>query len=255
MDASDQVTVNSQLSPALGALFAVGNQSQAIIEVLNRDIVVYEDPCVLVLCLDDDIAVKITNENLLNEYAALSYLQKHCPRLSVPRPHGLVRFGHFYLLFTSFIPGLDLEKAWPQLQETEKLDISQQLESIFVELRSIPFPNNQPIGVGGENCKDIRRNVRISSKPMYNVDQFQDFIFTGSKTASSLYVDFLRSLFPAPEAKCVFTHGDVRPANIIVQKDESETWKVVAIIDWQSSGFYPEYWECIKVTNNFKGNV
>ncbi len=39
----------------------------------------------------------------------------------------------------------------------------------------------------------------------------------------------------------VMTHNDFAPSNIIVQGS-----KVVAILDWEFSGFYPEYWEYCK---------
>lgn len=39
----------------------------------------------------------------------------------------------------------------------------------------------------------------------------------------------------------VMTHGDFSPRNIIVQGS-----KVVAIVDWEMSGYYPEYWEYVK---------
>jgi hypothetical protein len=47
----------------------------------------------------------------------------------------------------------------------------------------------------------------------------------------------------------VFTHGDVRPANIRVVED-GESWKISGFIDWEFSRFYPEYWESFKMTNN-----
>jgi aminoglycoside phosphotransferase (APT) family kinase protein len=39
----------------------------------------------------------------------------------------------------------------------------------------------------------------------------------------------------------VFTHGDLRPQNIMIKNGN-----VVAIIDWELSGWYPEYWEFAK---------
>lgn len=39
----------------------------------------------------------------------------------------------------------------------------------------------------------------------------------------------------------VFTHGDLRPDNIIVKNG-----RVTAIIDWEMAGWYPEYWEFAK---------
>ncbi|PHH88080.1 hypothetical protein CDD83_8028 [Cordyceps sp. RAO-2017] len=251
LDVSNSLVIISEPSPDLQVLFQSKNLSQAIMDLLEHGHVLYKSPSAMVLGVYDKIAVKITHENLATEHAALSYLQRQLPSLPIPRPHGLVRLGTFYILFTTLIPGLDLDKAWPRLEGSQKQDISNQLDSIFSKLRSLPFPDRHLIGgAHGEGCKDIRRDIRTSSKPIEGVKQFEDFIFAGSKTASPLYVDLLRSLAQSPQAKCVFTHGDVRPANIMVDRANDGSWKVVAIIDWDASGFYPEYWECIKVTNN-----
>ena len=41
--------------------------------------------------------------------------------------------------------------------------------------------------------------------------------------------------------RIMFAHGDLRPANTMV-KDGN----VTAIIDWEVSGWYPEYWDFAK---------
>ena len=41
--------------------------------------------------------------------------------------------------------------------------------------------------------------------------------------------------------RILFAHSDLRPQNIIVKDG-----KVAAIIDWERSGWYPEYWEYAK---------
>jgi thiamine kinase-like enzyme len=51
---------------------------------------------------------------------------------------------------------------------------------------------------------------------------------------------FLHGMLPQSHQIC-FTHGDLRQQNIMV-KDGN----VVAIIDWELSGWYPEYWEFTK---------
>ena len=35
----------------------------------------------------------------------------------------------------------------------------------------------------------------------------------------------------------------------MVRQDPAGAWSVVALIDWETSGFYPEYWEAVKATN------
>jgi thiamine kinase-like enzyme len=47
----------------------------------------------------------------------------------------------------------------------------------------------------------------------------------------------------ADNRKICFTHGDAHAGNIMVRGK-----KVVGLIDFELSGFYPEYWEYGKVT-------
>lgn len=44
-----------------------------------------------------------------------------------------------------------------------------------------------------------------------------------------------------PQHEIVLTHSDFSPRNILVRGDQ-----VVALIDWEMAGFYPEYWEYVK---------
>ncbi|KAF5643559.1 kinase [Fusarium tjaetaba] len=48
----------------------------------------------------------------------------------------------------------------------------------------------------------------------------------------------------------VFTHADLNLRNILVDKvtrlDGTRGWVVSGIVDWENSGFYPEYWDCTK---------
>lgn len=41
-----------------------------------------------------------------------------------------------------------------------------------------------------------------------------------------------------------FAHADLAPRNIIVDKD---TGCINAIIDWERSGWYPEYWDIVRM--------
>ncbi|GAB1312096.1 hypothetical protein MFIFM68171_02306 [Madurella fahalii] len=182
--------------------------------------------------VSNGIAAKATIEqHILAEYPTLAYLQQHLPDFPAPRLHGVVRIGTYGLLFTTYIPGLDLEKAWPKLGDAEKRSISSQLDVLLQKLRSFPLPENSPLGgVSGQGCKDGRRAIRVSSEPILDIKEFQNFIFAGSKTASPIYTQFLRELMPAAA--------------------KAAAGLSLPFFDWEFSGFYPEYWECVKMTNN-----
>jgi aminoglycoside phosphotransferase (APT) family kinase protein len=50
--------------------------------------------------------------------------------------------------------------------------------------------------------------------------------------------------------KIVFTHGDVSPRNIMVERITNSTgvrgWRLSGIIDWETAGYYPDYWHYTK---------
>jgi len=46
------------------------------------------------------------------------------------------------------------------------------------------------------------------------------------------------------ECDIKFTHGDLHPSNIIITS--SAPYHVVAIVDWEQSGWLPSYWEVRK---------
>jgi thiamine kinase-like enzyme len=42
-----------------------------------------------------------------------------------------------------------------------------------------------------------------------------------------------------------FTHGDLHTSNIMITC--SKPYRVIALIDWEQSGWFPEYWEARKL--------
>ncbi|KAG4430264.1 hypothetical protein IFR05_014260 [Cadophora sp. M221] len=255
---SDTATILSPLSDEVTELLTKDdNLSRAIIELLGQGEVLFQYPhgfSTMVLRVSEAIVVKVVRDvDNTTEYTSMQYLRDQKSSIPAPRPHGLVKMNKFSLIFMTFISGVDLEEAWSHLEDHQKRDISGQLDVILSDLRSLPFPKNQPLGgVQGEGCKDARRNIRISSKPIITPKDFEDFIFSNPNSGSTIYLKFLRRFYPSdqPVPDCVFTHGDIRPANIKVTQNEDGSWRVLGIVDWEYSGFYPAYWESLKVTNN-----
>jgi hypothetical protein len=53
-------------------------------------------------------------------------------------------------------------------------------------------------------------------------------------------MDFVKAM-PRHERQIVLTHGDLLLRNILVRDA-----KVLAILDWEMAGYFPEYWEYVK---------
>ena len=47
-----------------------------------------------------------------------------------------------------------------------------------------------------------------------------------------------------PQSKgCVFTYGVIAPRNMLV----NESCRITGIVDWELTGWYPEFWEYAKI--------
>ena len=64
-----------------------------------------------------------------------------------------------------------------------------------------------------------------------------------------MYIKLLRSMSQSQTPKVAFTLGDLHPENIVVQSDKEGNYRISGVLDWEMSGFYPDYWESIKATN------
>ena len=201
-------------------------------------------------CSSDTVVKMIPNFEDFTEYTALQYLRRHAPEIPVPEPLGAMMSEQTAYIFMSFIPGPTLESVWAQLPNQQKISLSNQLSGILLELRQIQIPKHCTFGgVGGEGCKDTRRHTRISQTTIRSLAEFENFIFSNPHFGGSVYIKLLRSMSQSHPSKIVFSHGDLRPANIVVLPDQEGSYTISGILDWEMSGFYPDYWEAIKATN------
>ncbi|PTD02062.1 hypothetical protein FCULG_00012976 [Fusarium culmorum] len=152
---TEPFTIIHELSAEVKQLLNPGDLSKALLDLLHRGDILFQTACVMVLKIGESIVVKITQADTSTEYRSLCYLQQHLPIFPAPRAHGLLQLGAYNLLFTSFIPGTELEKAWPQMDEVEKRAVCSNLDEVISLLRSIPFSHGTPL------VEWVERVVRI----------------------------------------------------------------------------------------------
>ncbi|KAJ8111343.1 hypothetical protein OPT61_g6038 [Boeremia exigua] len=153
-------------------------------------------------------------------------------------------FGSVYdtYIFMELIEGEDLGRSWGNCTSTEKEMISADLKKHITELRALPMPGY--IGSVDEGpVTDIILEWSTPSKgPFKSVKEFNTTIADTFVAKSKSQVGpYIRGMLDAHKHKIVFTHGDLRPRNIVVRNG-----RVTAIIDWEMAGWYPEYWEFAK---------
>ncbi|WPG99016.1 Hypothetical protein R9X50_00181800 [Acrodontium crateriforme] len=77
---------------------------------------------------------------------------------------------------------------------------------------------------------------RLLASPFDGVGGFRHHLRAGLRCQDDLHPEIKR-LIDLQESP-VFTHGDLSSLNILARGDD-----IVGIIDWETAGWYPSYWE------------
>ncbi|KAK2737298.1 hypothetical protein FQN57_000382 [Myotisia sp. PD_48] len=185
----------------------------------------------------------------LTEAATMRFVAQNTS-LPIPKVYcAFVRKNYAYIVMEK-IQGEVIPKAWKSLSEEARRNILSQLKKMIQELRAL----RPAEGTGVESCvgnslydwRVPRAFPRFG--PFKTIQDFhqwlrQDLQPTDSSdyTCSDQEWQDIRDMVnrqDGPWPPPVFTHGDLNPFNILVRGD-----KVVGIIDWEFSGWYPSYWE------------
>ncbi|THH14272.1 hypothetical protein EW146_g6046 [Bondarzewia mesenterica] len=177
-----------------------------------------------------------------DEADTIRFIRKHT---TIPVPRVLLSargYGSQFMLMR-YVDGVNLESAWRRLDDDQRAHVVRQLRSTVMRLRSLQPTHSNPLAICGLNnaaCKD----GRVSSNPFgpfADESGFNDHLIH----AAEVYMDptalsEIRARM-RDDHRVMFTHGDLAPRNIIVREDE-----ILAVIDWEHAGWYPEHWELVK---------
>ncbi|KAF3287394.1 hypothetical protein TWF970_007118 [Orbilia oligospora] len=173
---------------------------------------------------DDNTILKVGSYRL-SEAATMQYIAENTT-IPVPKVYGSYKDEKTQKthLVMEYIEGDCLEDVWEDFGLEKKEDIISQLKRILDELRSLeetprgPYSSEEEFSQG---IIDTLLEKEATAFPRLVCEMVQD-ILKGHKI--------------------VLTHGDFLPRNILVKDG-----KVVAILDWEMAGWYPEYWEYTKI--------
>ncbi|PFH57959.1 hypothetical protein XA68_14338 [Ophiocordyceps unilateralis] len=187
---------------------------------------------------------------IMNE---LVRIRSNVPIVRLPKPEELGEFAaaaaaDIWIERTS--RGVILEDLWPELSSEAKHDLAHDLSKIITDMRKTSQPalacdRRIPGSVFSglySLLMDKREAVTywaVRKKPTFA--DFIAFLFHHFRPGvPSIVSASLASKFSLT-GRLVLSHGELSPRNIIVLKD-----KIVGIIGWECSGWYPEWWDYVK---------
>ena len=180
----------------------------------------------------------------------MQFIAKHT---SIPVPKVYCAFkrkGLTYIVMER-IDGQMVYLEWPTRTEESKAKILAQLREMIDEMRRLPPPKDARIAnVDGGSLYDSRLPGKLGSLgrfgPFKSIQDFHRYLRRNVDAHPNLPAEVkeLISHHERMSPVLCFTHGDLSSFNILVRGD-----KVVGIIDWETAGWYPSYWEYTTAMN------
>jgi aminoglycoside phosphotransferase len=202
-----------------------------------------------VLYVSSKLVIKVTSTKLCTMGEAYAMMLA-CEKTSLPVPKVYCAFIHKEQIYIAMerLPGDKLAKGWADRSPESKQKIHHQLKAMVDELRSIEPPKGTGVAsIGGGPLSDPRLPRMNGQGPFATFTDFHLALREGVKQRSKdnhLDVNELMDFQDSVEGPPVFTHGDLSSLNILVLGDT-----VTGIIDWETSGWYPNYWEYVTTKN------
>lgn len=208
------------------------------------------------VCITGSNIVKIGPAiQISQEIRAIEFVRQKCPNILVLEVCGAweveqvdgEKRGYFAM---SVLPGSILSDLWPTMTDSEKKTVLDDFTAILAQLRCVQAPEGSMIGAldGVAPAADHRASGTEFGGPFTSECDFNEWLVSlihpeSQQYFSEFFVETIRScLASLSHHQIRFSHGDLGMHNIMV-----EGGRITGIIDWEFAGWYPEYWEYVKM--------
>lgn len=181
------------------------------------------------------------HDSLANEYTAIQLVRRHT-EIPVPRALDLVSDSDKSYLLTTRVSGIRLGMCIDTLSDDEESTLVCDLQRSLAELRAIPkmvAPGYAITNALGKACYDYRIIAGLNTDS--DGGDFVGPFVTEEEFNDTLRVGALPHVSHRSGHQIVFTHGDLNMRNILIRNR-----RLSGIVDWENSGWYPEYWDYTK---------
>ncbi|KAK3369364.1 hypothetical protein B0T24DRAFT_557353 [Lasiosphaeria ovina] len=159
----------------------------------------------------------------------------------VPEVYGWevdIKRGETYI-YMALVAGNTLAAEWGNMTQKHKEVLCNQLRTMWWAWRHLQHPHPQVTG------HYIGTLTRQPVRDVHLVENGKTIGPLDGDAAVGTFNNRCEIDLPTASAETVFTHDDINVFNIMVAREATGP-KVVAVLDWAQSGWYPEYWESCK---------
>ncbi|PYH32111.1 aminoglycoside phosphotransferase family protein [Aspergillus neoniger CBS 115656] len=210
---------------------------------------------VQIVKISPEVAVKFGSHVTLHEAKSMLFVNQNTETVPVPKifayysygpiDRDIGDYGSYYdnYIFMTYVEGQRLDKVWDTYDSVTETRIAGQLKGYLDELRQIEHRNYIGSVDRGPLPDPILGELEYKG-PFDSEDDFNNAIINAYQdTAPKRHVKNVPVGMLASQKRhnIVFTHGDFRHPNIMVNDGN-----VTGIVDWEFSGWFPEHWEFVK---------
>ena len=181
----------------------------------------------------DDSVIKFGPDIDIREAETMQFIKE---ATTIPVPIATVDSPDAIVM--KYVDGDNLQDSWPHYSSEEKRSIAEQMLGFLDQLRAL-----QGTYIGAVNrgpAIDNRKGTRIGG-PFDNESKFNQFLLNQMISSTPLLHREAMECAMRGEHEIVFCHADLNLRNIVVKEG-----KIVALLDWETAGWYPNYWEYVK---------
>lgn len=189
----------------------------------------------MVVSVQDQVIVKYGYNVRQAEADAMQFVSSHTS-MPVPKLHGTFtnEDGRTFIVM-QFVRGETLENIWPSLSENEKNKLALEMRAHVDDMRKL---KGEYIGAIGRLPCMVGSLQGPSKGPFSTEKELNDALAQQYEDARPGYFGSMLKKMLKDNHQVVFSHSDLNMRNIMVRH-----MRIVAVIDWESAGFFPEYWE------------
>ncbi|KAL4968843.1 aminoglycoside phosphotransferase family protein [Aspergillus stella-maris] len=201
-----------------------------------------------VLMVIEKLCVEYGRRVHLFEASTMRFVAQHT---TIPDPKVLFAFEHSGIVYIVMerINGDMLGKGWVKRSEKSKAKLLSQLTEMVNEMRQLQSPERTGIAsIDGGSHYDCRvPGTSLRFGPFGTGQNFHKHLRTGMEFDPRLDTEAQDSFKQQDNTwPLSFTHGDLSSLDILARGDD-----IAGIIDWETAGWYPSYWEytCAHLAN------
>jgi len=203
-----------------------------------------------VLMLPGGICIKYSDWTDLGETSSMEFI-RHNTSIPVPKIYCAFKHKKRTYIVMERVKGRIIGDYWLVRSEESRTRLLAQLKGFIDEMRALPPPGPRVANANGGSLHDLRLPGLCLDEPIPTAIRFGPFEDIPAfhrwltkpfdepheslpKESNDLIKQYRDTDWGLP----VFTHGDLSSLNILVDGDN-----ITGIIDWETAGWYPSYWE------------